>query len=133
MQQNITFEQIPSILALIMEKIDYVISKLDTCPTFSHDKTADDELMTLEQACKFIGKKPSTIYSMTSERRIPFMKRGNKLYFMKSDLLEWIRTGGHYDAPYDPKAESENDFESHLQLLSSGKKHKPSSVTSSRI
>lgn len=127
MQQNITFEQIPSVLGEILSKIDYVISKLNTPSSGLMAADDPDQLMTLEQACSFIGKKPSTIYAMTSERRIPFMKRGNKLYFMKRDLLEWIKTGGCYDAPYNHKQE-DTDFDAHLRSLSAGKKHKPASA-----
>ena len=129
MRENITFEQIPGLLGEIESKIDYVISQLNASVNPAHGRTENpDELMTLEEACKFIGKKPSTIYSMTSERRIPFMKRGNKLYFMKSDLLAWIKSGNRCIEPYDSKAEADSDFEAHLQLLSSGKRHKPSSL-----
>lgn len=129
MHQDITFEQIPSVLGDIQNKLDYVISQLSTSATPSQGQTEDpDGLMTLEQACKFIGKKPSTVYSMTSDRTIPFMKRGNKLYFMKSDLLAWIKSGNRYDEPCNQKAETDSGFEANLQLLSSGKRHKPSSL-----
>ncbi len=128
MQQDITFEQIPSVLGDIQNKLDYVISQLSTSVNLSQGQTEDpDGLMTLEQACKFIGKKPSTVYSMTSDRTIPFMKRGNKLYFLKSDLLAWIKSGNRCDSPFSPN-EATNDFEAHLQALSSGKKHKPAAL-----
>lgn len=34
-----------------------------------------------------------TIRNMTSEKRIPFSKMGNKLYFFKGEILDWIRNG----------------------------------------
>ena len=133
MQQKISFEQIPDVLGAIQSKIDYVISRLDASATPSQSQAANsEELMTLEQACQFIGKKPSTVYSMTSDRRIPFMKRGNKLYFLKSDLMEWIKRGRCTDEPCSPMRDADTDFDMHLQHLTSGKKRKPSSMTEGR-
>ena len=34
-----------------------------------------------------------TIHTMTREKRIPFTKMGNKLYFVKGEILDWIRNG----------------------------------------
>jgi hypothetical protein len=116
------FEQIPTVLTQILDKLDYVIGRLDDMPGSAAGKPEDDELMTLGQACKFLDKRPSTIYSLTSERSIPFMKRGNRLYFLKHDLIEWIRTG-RCSTSY----ETEADFERHLEQLRTGKKRKPSS------
>ena len=115
-------EQIPTVLTQILNKLDYVIGRLDEMPGTAASKPEDDELMTLEQTCKFLDKRPSTIYSLTSERSIPFMKRGNRLYFLKHDLLEWIRTG-RCSTSYKTEA----DFERHLEQLRNGKKRKPSS------
>ena len=116
------FEQIPTILTQIQNKLDYVIGRLDDMPGSAAGKPEDDELMTLGQACKFLDKRPSTIYSLTSEKSIPFMKSGNRLYFLKHDLIEWIKTG-RCSTSY----ESEFDFEKHLEQLRAEKKHKPNS------
>ena len=133
MQQKISFEQIPTVLGAIESKLDYVIRRLDATASPLQGQSAESEqLMDLEEACKFLGKKSSTIYSMTSERKIPFMKRGNKLYFLKSDLLEWVKSGRLCNEQYDSNEESRTDFELHLQQLCSGKKHKPSSMVEGR-
>ena len=85
-------------------------------------------IMTLEEACQFIGKKQSTMYSLTSERRIPFRKRGNKLYFFKKELIEWIQSGGAYDKPYTLTETEQAEFDAHLQQMREKKRHKPSSI-----
>ncbi len=121
MEQTITFEQIPRVLGEIRGKLDFLIGRLDEMAAPAQNKE-DDELMTLDQACKFLDKSPSTIYSLTSEKSIPFMKRGNRLYFLKHELLEWIRTG-RCTSSY----ETEADYENHLEQLRSGKRRKPTS------
>jgi excisionase family DNA binding protein len=45
----------------------------------------------------WIKKSKSTIYKMISSRRIPHIKNGNKVLFVKSDIIEWLNTGHNSD------------------------------------
>ena len=51
------------------------------------------KLMTITEASKFLNLSKSAIYSKTSKRLIPCVKRGKQLYFIKSDLLDWLNKG----------------------------------------
>ena len=51
------------------------------------------KLMTITEASKFLNLSKSAIYSKTSKRLIPFVKRGKQLYFIKADLLDWLNKG----------------------------------------
>ncbi|HXB40698.1 MAG TPA: helix-turn-helix domain-containing protein [Bacteroidia bacterium] len=53
------------------------------------------EFLNLKEAAKFLNLAPQTIYGLTSKRDIPFLKRGKKLYFKKSELENWINEGKH--------------------------------------
>lgn len=53
----------------------------------------EEEILTIDQACMFLNLAKSTIYILTSKRILPFFKRGKKLYFKKSELLQWIEDG----------------------------------------
>lgn len=105
---NLSFDQLPKAVGELLTKVDYVISRLDEKKDAdgSSPTQDDDQMMTMDEACQFIGKKRSTMYSLTSERRIPYRKRGNKLYFFKKELIEWIQSGGAYDKPYTLPASS---------------------------
>ena len=127
---NLSFDQLPKAVGELLTKVDYVISRLDekkdadgASPTQD-----DDQMMTMEEACQFIGKKRSTMYSLTSERRIPYRKRGNKLYFFKKELVEWIQSGGAYDKPYTLSEQDQAEFDAHLEQLRERKRRKPSSL-----
>ena len=85
-------------------------------------------LMDIREASAFVRKKVSSLYAYTSERRIPFYKRGNTLYFFKDQLIKWIESGGSWDKPYEPTQEEQADFEAHLALLQKSKKNKPASM-----
>ena len=50
------------------------------------------EILTVEEAAKFMGIARSSLYKMTHEQTIPFYKpNGKMIFFEKSDLLAWVR------------------------------------------
>lgn len=52
-----------------------------------------EELLNVDEAAQLVKLKPSTLYSHTSKRRIPHIKRGGRLYFLREDLLAWLLEG----------------------------------------
>jgi excisionase family DNA binding protein len=46
-------------------------------------------LFTVDQASEFLNLAKQTLYTFTSKRQIPFIKRGKKLYF-KLLFLYWL-------------------------------------------
>jgi len=48
-------------------------------------------VLTLEEACEYLGVSASQLYKQTSGRSIPFFKpTGKKLYFKRVDLDGWL-------------------------------------------
>ncbi len=129
-ESNLSFDQLPKAVGELLTKVDYVISRLDEKKEVdgSSPTQDDDQMMTMDEACQFIGKKRSTMYSLTSERRIPYRKRGNKLYFFKKELIEWIQSGGAYDKPYTLSEQEQAEFDAHLEQMREKKRHKPAAV-----
>ena len=139
-ESNLSFDQLPKAVGELLTKVDYVISRLDKVDYVisrldekkeadsSSPTSDDDQMMTMDEACQFIGKKRSTMYSLTSERRIPYRKRGNKLYFFKKELMEWIQSWGAYDKPYTLSEQEQAEFDAHLEQIREKKRHKPAAV-----
>jgi len=119
-QEKYTFDQLPMAVATLNKKMDNLIQRFDE--TFSKTESTEHthELLDLAAAAKMLGKAESTIYTMTSNRLIPFHKRGNKLYFFKDELTAWVESGGQSGVAND------DDFNRRLAELRSGKRHKPS-------
>ena len=90
--------------------------------TFEQLQQKGKRLLALDDVAALLGKSASTIYAMTSEKRIPYHKRGNKLYFFEDEIIGWIEQGGTSGTG------SEEEFNRRLEALRSGKKHKPSSL-----
>ncbi len=131
-RKTLTFDQLPQAVGELLDKVDGVICRLDKmrdADTAPPEKD-DNKVMSLDEACQFIGKARSTMYSLTSENRIPYRKCGNKLYFFKKELVEWIKNGGICFSTDIPEDKSHVAFEAHAMELRSQKKNKPSTIKS---
>lgn len=51
------------------------------------------EILNVQQAADFLKLKINTLYEKTSQKSIPHFKKGNKLYFHRTELEEWIKQG----------------------------------------
>ena len=52
-----------------------------------------EDLLTSSGACQLLNLAQSTLYKLVHLRAIPCMKRGNKLYFSKKELVRWVAEG----------------------------------------
>ena len=118
---KITFEQLPQAVSLLIEKVGQLADKVDEALGKATQQKGR-RLIALDDVATLLGKSASTIYAMTSEKRIPYHKRGNKLYFFEDEIIGWIEQGGTSGTG------SEEDFNRRLEALRGGKKHKPSSL-----
>ncbi|MEC4005882.1 helix-turn-helix domain-containing protein [Flavobacterium sp. SUN052] len=57
------------------------------------ETSSDDAFMTIDETAKLIKLAKSSIYGLVHQKKIPFNKVGKKLYFSKSDILQWISAG----------------------------------------
>lgn len=69
-----------------------------------------DELLTITQAAELLSLTTPTLYGLVHKRTIPFSKKSKRLYFSKSELTDWIRSGRKKTI-----AESQANPESHLR------------------
>lgn len=118
---NITqpiFDQLPKAVSEINSKMDYILQELKALGANKQDAVPD--MMTLEECAKFLGKTTSTIYTMTSKNAIPHHKGGNKLYFFKHELIEWL-------TKRQQTSSTGETIEERALAIATSKKHKPKS------
>lgn len=53
----------------------------------------NDDVLDFSGFCKFLKISTPTGYKYTSSNTVPYFKKEGKLYFLKSHLLEWIKSG----------------------------------------
>ena len=52
-----------------------------------------EQLLTIQEAAEFLSLTVPTMYSKVSKREIPVMKRSKRLYFSRTELLEYLKAG----------------------------------------
>ncbi len=52
-----------------------------------------EDLLTVQGASSFLSLTVPTIYSKVSKGELPFMKRSKRLYFSRTELIEYLRGG----------------------------------------
>lgn len=62
-------------------------------PSVAEEKEAADDIIDFNGALKLTGYAAPTLYAKTAKGEIPHFKKGRKLFFRKSELIEWIETG----------------------------------------
>lgn len=73
-------------------------------------KTSDeDAYLSIEDVAKIIHLSKATIYGLTHQNKIPFLKKGKRLYFLKSEILDWVKSGKK-----ESKSELENRANEYL-------------------
>ena len=72
---------------IILEKLNSIekaIEKLNTLPQ------SEEDFMNIDQVSSFVGLAKPTVYGLIHKQKIPYFKVGKRLYFKKSDLVNWI-------------------------------------------
>jgi len=78
---------------LVEQIADKVIEKIK--PMFSCNCKHEDDILTIEQASKLLGKSKEQIYqwvnlSKHGLKSFPYMKAGKSLRFSKNKLIDWM-------------------------------------------
>ena len=86
--ETITFENLPAAVSLLLKEVNSIKLALQ-----SGAPEPPDQPMTVQQTADFFGNAKSTIYGMISRGELPYLKRGKKVYFQKTDLLNYLKAG----------------------------------------
>lgn len=89
--KNLTFEELPEAVAGLyvkLTKIEELLLELNQTP-----KTEADQVLSVTAAAEFLSLAVPTLYGYVQRKEIPVNKRNNRLYFLKEELVEWIKAG----------------------------------------
>jgi excisionase family DNA binding protein len=80
---------------VLMEKLNHIEETLQELKLqrLAPQETPESDLLSIVQASALLGMVKNTIYGLTSQSKIPVIKKGKRLYFSKQELLKWIRSG----------------------------------------
>lgn len=89
---NIIFTQL-SILELRQILRQELEACFETQKQSPDQPEATDKLLTVPQAAEFLSLAVPTVYSLISKGELPCMKRSKRVYFSRSELMDYLKTG----------------------------------------
>lgn len=84
---ELTFEQLPYAVNELSRKIE----KIESLILEKNSQQSKDKLLTVQEVAKLLKLAPPTIYAKVSDNTLPFMKQGKRLYFLESDIIEYLK------------------------------------------
>ena len=90
MKETLTFDQLPEAVSKIQDKLDNIEQLL---LQRQEQPIEQDEIMPVAKAAIFLDLAVPTVYSKVCRKELPVNKRGKRLYFYRSELTEWIKSG----------------------------------------
>ena len=87
-QRIITNEDLYGVITTLVQKVESLESSIQDIKNTS-DK---DKLLDIEELAEFLGKSKVTVYRLKHDKKIPYIKQGNRIYFLKKDVMEWLKS-----------------------------------------
>jgi len=92
MIEKLTFDQLPNAVTILTNEVSE-LKRLLLEKRESQPNEQPETFLNIQEAAKFLNLTVPTIYSKVSKRELPFMKRGKRLYFSSSELIEYVKEG----------------------------------------
>lgn len=90
-QTNVTFESLPTLVGVLITKIENLENLLTQKQV--EPKGEIKNFLNVQEAANFLDLKKSTIYAKVHSGELPHMKQGNKLYFCTNELSNYLKEG----------------------------------------
>lgn len=90
--ENLSFEQLPQAVTMLTKEV----SELKRLLIEKQEQPTTDQpeqFLTIQEAAEFLSLTVPTMYSKVSKGELPVMKRSKRLYFSRTELLEYLKDG----------------------------------------
>ena len=92
MEQVFTFDQLPQAVAMLTKEVSE-LKQLLLQKSNQQPSTPQEQLLTVQEAANFLNLSVPTIYSKVSKGELPYMKRGKRLHFSNTELMQYLKDG----------------------------------------
>ena len=92
MESTLTFDQLPQAVAMLTKEVSE-LKQLLLQRNNQQTTTPPEQLLSVQEAAKFLNLSVPTIYSKVSKGELPVMKRGKKLHFSNIELMQFLKDG----------------------------------------
>lgn len=109
MEKVFTFDQLPQAMAMLIKEVSE-LKQLLLQKSEQQIIIPSEQLLTVKEAADFLNLSVPTIYSKVSRGELPVMKRGKKLHFSNTELMQYLKDGRKLT-----NSEIETEAENYLQ------------------
>lgn len=86
---RVSFDSLPEVVQELNAKIDNIMLLLQS----AKPDVKQSDLLTIQDAATFLNLSKSTLYNKVNKNEIPYMKKGKRLYFSRTELMDYIKSG----------------------------------------
>ena len=90
--ETLTFDQLPNAVTMLTKEVSelkrLIVEKQEQAPT-----DQPEQFLNIQLAAEFLCLSVPTLYTKVSKGELPVMKRGKRLYFSRTELMEYIKEG----------------------------------------
>jgi excisionase family DNA binding protein len=89
--ENLVFTQlsVQEVRKMIREEVRTALQECQSTTQVD----AENDLMTIEELAALVNMAVTSIYGLIRRRQIPHIKRGKRLIFEKTKIIEWLQSG----------------------------------------
>ncbi|MCG2419989.1 helix-turn-helix domain-containing protein [Aequorivita sp. F47161] len=88
--ETLKFENLPNAVAELQKVQSEILALL---LNKAQSKPEIETPIQLDEVVPITGLTKPTLYGYVQRNEIPYHKKGNRLYFFKSEIIDWIKTG----------------------------------------
>jgi len=92
MEHKLSFDQLPTAVTELTNEISE-LKRLIVEKGEDQSTESPEQFLTIQEASQLLNLTVPTLYSKVSRRELPVMKRGKRLYFSKTELIDYIKDG----------------------------------------
>lgn len=92
MAEKLTFDSLPKAINELIEEVGE-LKRLIQKKQIPTENSEPEQLLTVQQAADFLNLTVPTIYSKVSKGELPVMKRSKRLYFSRTELMDYLKLG----------------------------------------
>lgn len=88
----LTFDQLPTAVTMLTKEVSE-LKRLLTEKQGQPTTNQPEQFLTIQEASVFLNLTVPTLYSKVSKGELPVMKRSKRLYFSRTELMDYLKDG----------------------------------------
>jgi excisionase family DNA binding protein len=107
--EPLSFDHLPKEIARLHSRMDFVEDTLKRIAGINKP-IIEEEILTVPQVAQLLSLSIPTIYGLIHRKELPIMKRGKRVYFKRSQIIDYLEKGSVDPESVPQKSSSINNY-----------------------